>query len=167
MPATEAPAGPTATEPFVALWIISGTPTPTPGGAVASAPTTAVTAAPGGAVATSTRRPTNTPAGGAAASGPGNPGRGQQIFTGIAGCNACHDVQAGVQIVGPTLKGIASRAAQRQPGVAADVYLRESILNPNKYLVPGFAQGLMPQTFSNTLSAGQINDLIAYLMTLG
>lgn len=142
------------------------------GEAVAVAPTTAAVAttpAPA-AMATATLRPTNTAAAVASTSGGtggGDPRIGQRIFTSIGGCNACHDTSSGMTIVGPSLKGVASRAASRQPGVDAATYLRESILNPNKFVVQGFAQGLMPQTFSAVLSKQQVDDLIAYMLTLG
>jgi cytochrome c2 len=148
------------------------TPNSSGGAAVAAAPTTgaaATTPAPS-TMATATLRPTNTAAAVASAGGAGSvagdPAIGQRIFTQISGCNACHDVTAGTTIVGPSLKGIASRAANRQPGVDAATYLRDSILNPNKFVVQGFTAGLMPQTFGTVLSPQQLDDVIAYMMTL-
>jgi len=68
--------------------------------------------------------------------------------------------------VGPTLKGIAKAAGSRAAGQSAEVYLFTSIVNPNAYLVPGYAANIMPQTYAKTLSAQQIRDLISYLLTL-
>ena len=82
------------------------------------------------------------------------------------GCTACHDVANGIVIVGPSLKGVGSRAGSRKPGMAAPDYLRESILKPNAFVVPGFQPGIMLQNFGQILSPQQLNDLIAYLMTL-
>lgn len=48
----------------------------------------------------------------------------------------------------------------------AETYLREAILQPNKFVVPGFASGIMPQAFATTLNPQQINDVVAYLLTL-
>lgn len=176
---------------FVALWVLFGTPTPTPnrGGntgntgntgagastAVAAAPTTAPTTAPTKAPAAGgapTLPPTATRAGGAAAAptaaGPfkGDAARGKSLFMLSAGCNACHDTTVGVTIVGPSLKGVAARAATRKPGLTAIDYLRESIKQPNAYVVQGFAPGVMVQNYGVTLTAGQIDDLVAYLLTL-
>lgn len=112
---------------------------------------------------------TSTPAAVANASGNtsvGNADKGKTLFAGVGTCSSCHDVQQGMTIVGPTLKGIVGRAASRKPGMSAQEYLHESIVNPNAFVVQGFAQGIMPSTFKNTLNETQINDIIAYLMTL-
>jgi cytochrome c2 len=92
--------------------------------------------------------------------------RGQAIFNGIGTCPACHDVAKGAKLIGPSLKGVAGQAASRVPGLSAQAYLRESILEPDKFVVPGFKAGLMPQTFAATFNAEQLDGLIAYLMTL-
>jgi hypothetical protein len=54
---------------------------------------------------------------------------------------------------------------QRERGVSAQAYIRESIVTPDRYLVPGFQAGLMPQTYNERLTQGQTDDLVAYLMT--
>lgn len=142
-------------------------------------PVTAVTAAPPDSAALNPVAPTitakppsptvpGTAVSGAAVSGAGvgNVANGKVLFSGTGGCNACHDVTNGVTIVGPSLKGIASRAETRKPGMSAADYLYESIVKPNTYVVPGFTPGVMLQTFGQTLSQTQINDLVAYLLTL-
>ena len=96
----------------------------------------------------------------------GNAVSGKAIFNGSSGCNACHDVANGVTLVGPSLKGIAGRAAARKAGMTAIDYLHESIVSPNAYIVPGFTAGIMTQTFGQTLTKPQIDDLVAYLLTL-
>lgn len=80
-------------------------------------------------------------------------------------CGTCHALEPDVVIVGPSLAGIASRAASRVPGQSAEAYLRESILRPADYIVPGF-QDVMQKNFGSVLTSDQINDLIAYLLTL-
>ena len=183
-PTTAATDAPSSTPEYVAAWLLFGTPTPSGQSAdqptavaVASEPT--ATAATSSATVSATLPPTATTA--AVSSAPtkatsagsstgghtgGNPKAGQQVFTGLGGCSSCHDITSGQTIVGPTLKGISVRAETREPGVAAVDYIYESITAPNKFVVKGFAQGIMPQTFKQTLSAKQINDVIAYLMTL-
>ena len=105
--------------------------------------------------------------------------RGQSIFNGPGACSTCHSVAGGVILVGPSLAQVSVRAAERvadpaYTGKAKDAsgYLRESILDPNAFLVPGdrFATpthtSLMPPTYSAALSPAQVDDLVAYLKTL-
>ena len=95
-------------------------------------------------------------------------------------CTACHSLQAGVVLAGPSMAGIAERAAATvaAPGYAgqatdAEGYLRESILRPSAHLVPGanFATtpggiSLMPTDYGDRLDDVQIDHLVAYLSTL-
>jgi nitric oxide reductase subunit C len=105
--------------------------------------------------------------------------QGQTLFSSpTAGCFGCHSVAPGVNLVGPTLAGIASRAAStvKDPaykGGAKDAqgYIRESITNPHAYLVPGptYSAGgrsFMPDQYDKTLKPEQIDELVAYLSTL-
>ena len=94
------------------------------------------------------------------------------------GCFSCHSTQPGLQIVGPSLAGIGTRAAT----VLADTayhgtakspaeYIRESILHPSAYIVPGptFAaagQSVMPAVYQDMLKPEDIDHLVAYLVTL-
>lgn len=157
------------TPEFIAIYAIFGTPTPVgmvaaSGGGQSEPAQSNPTLPP-----TATRAPaTATPAAVAAANsggGAGDPRLGERIFAQLAGCNACHDVQSGIKIVGPSLVGIATRAGTRKPGLDAEAYIRESILAPNEFLVPEYPANLMPTTFANTLSEQQVNDIIAYLLT--
>lgn len=45
-------------------------------------------------------------------------------------------------------------------------YLHTSIVDPSAYLVPEFPDGLMPQVYKDVFTEDEINDLIAYLLTL-
>lgn len=105
--------------------------------------------------------------------------RGKALFNGSAGCASCHSITGGQVLVGPSLAGVATRAAERireadYHGKArtAAGYLRESILHPSAFVVPGptFAtpngQSLMLSTYSQTLKPTQVDDLVAYLETL-
>ncbi len=104
---------------------------------------------------------------------------GQALFGGSPpACFACHSVSPGVNLVGPSLAGIATRAASRVAaadyhGKATDAagYIRESILEPSAYLVSGATfssggQSLMPPSFGQTLRPEQVDAVVAYLMTL-
>lgn len=93
-------------------------------------------------------------------------------------CSGCHSTAEGVQLVGPSLAGIATRAAERMKDPAyrgqaktPEEYVRESILSPSLFVVPGatFSAGgrsFMPDNFDRALQANQIDQLVAYLMTL-
>lgn len=80
-------------------------------------------------------------------------------------CATCHALTPDTVIVGPSLAGVASRAASRVPGMDAETYLRTSILNPSAFVVPGFPDA-MQKNLGDKLSAEQINDIISFLMTL-
>jgi nitric oxide reductase subunit C len=94
------------------------------------------------------------------------------------GCSACHSVAPNVNIVGPSLAGIASTAATRIRGAdyhgqAKDAagYIRESILAPNAHVLSGptYSAGgrsLMPSDYEQTLKPEQVDQIVAYLLTL-
>ncbi|NPA26892.1 MAG: cytochrome c [Chloroflexi bacterium] len=95
--------------------------------------------------------------------------KGEELFNqnplgSNAGCVTCHSLEPGVQLVGPSLAGIATTAAERVPGMSAEEYIRQSILEPNAYVVEGFPEGLMPAY--TDLSPEQVDALVAFLMTL-
>jgi len=69
-------------------------------------------------------------------------------------------------LVGPSLAGVATRAQTRVPGLSAEAYLRQSILDPNAYVVEGFAEGQMLTNLGEILTPGQVDDLVAYLLAL-
>lgn len=83
-----------------------------------------------------------------------------------AACRICHSLQPGVDLVGPSFAGIASRAGERVPGLTAKEYLYQSITNPDAYVVEGFPAGQMVPNLAEILTKEQIDDLIAFLLTL-
>ena len=104
---------------------------------------------------------------------------GQALFRSVTpACNACHSVAPGVNLAGPTLAGLATRAAQivaspEYKGSAKDVtgYIRESISEPSKHLIPGamYSAGgtsFMPDTYAKALTPEQVDQLVDYLSTL-
>lgn len=92
----------------------------------------------------------------------GDANRGRDLFNTNA-CHACHSLNAGENKVGPALYGIWQRATTRKPGLSAQEYLRESIVEPNAFVVPNFNAGIMPATFGKQLSEQDIADLIAFM----
>ena len=122
-----------------------------------------------------------------------DPARGNTLFQevideGVPTCVSCHLVEpatdaelAGIQ--GPSMvvhgeePAIAVRAQTRVPGETPAEYLRNSILHPNDYLVPDSTipgKGLyaiagtsvMYQLYADVLTPDQVNDLVAYLLTI-
>jgi len=93
-------------------------------------------------------------------------------------CGACHSISPGVNLVGPSLAGIATMATTRLQapdyrGSAKDVaaYIRESIVDPNAHVLTGptYAAGgrsLMPSDYAQTLKPEQVDQIVAYLLTL-
>jgi mono/diheme cytochrome c family protein len=81
-------------------------------------------------------------------------------------CVTCHNPDNEERLVGPGLQNIGDRAATRVEGQDAVTYMRNSILHPNDYLVESYPEGLMPQVYGDIFTDEQINDLIAYLLTL-
>lgn len=92
--------------------------------------------------------------------------RGLALFQGKGRCASCHSLSPDTVIVGPSLSGVATRAATREPPLSAADYLEESILQPDKFKVPGFQNMQMDTTLAKTLSTDEISDLVAFLLTL-
>jgi mono/diheme cytochrome c family protein len=88
---------------------------------------------------------------------------GLQLFQ-SQGCAGCHTLKGGANGTGPTLGTIGTVAATRKPGTEAAAYIRESIVAPNAFVVQGFQTGVMPQTYNQTLTAEQIDQLVAFLL---
>lgn len=82
------------------------------------------------------------------------------------GCNTCHSLDEGVVLVGPSHAGMGTRAETAVSGQSAEDYLRESITNPNAHVTEGYAQGVMYQNYGADLTEQEINDLVAYLLSL-
>ncbi len=165
----------------VALIGCSAAPTPIPTSTPVPPTSTSVppTATPGRAPSTPTSAATPAPAG----SLKGDPVSGEKLFhTKKTDCTACHDET--VPLPGgeyaPNLGNIAIEAeaiikSQAYTGKAktAAEYFRESITDPNAYIVPGDEyrdpkDGLsaMRRDFAQRLTQQEIEDLVAYLLTL-
>lgn len=111
----------------------------------------------------------------------GNPEQGAQIFqtsydtaSGPWMCASCHSVDASqVRLVGPGLWGLAEHGTERIAETSDDTipeYIYTSIANPQDYIVPAddggpYPENLMPH-YADVLSEQEINDLVAYILTL-
>jgi hypothetical protein len=56
-------------------------------------------------------------------------------------------------------------AATRRAGMSAEGYIRQSILDPSAFEVPGY-EGFLTRSFDRPLSSADLDDLVAYLLTL-
>jgi mono/diheme cytochrome c family protein len=98
----------------------------------------------------------------AAPAAKGDAAAGKTIF-GAQGCAACHTFKpaGSTGTVGPDLDKLPeSAAAAKMP---LDAFIKQSIVDPNAYIAPGYAKGVMPPNFGTTLSAKQVDDLVAFL----
>jgi nitric oxide reductase subunit C len=110
----------------------------------------------------------------------GDPSRGPELFA-LYTCDSCHAVtlpfpggeyapnlgnistEAERIIASPEYTGTATNAAE---------YIRESILTPNVYIVPGEnyirpnGLSVMKQDFARIIPSQDLHDLVAYLLTL-
>ena len=100
----------------------------------------------------------------------GNAANGKQLFNtfqpaaGIS-CSTCHRVDSEERLVGPGLLNVGIRAETRVTGLGVVDYLRQSIVQPSAYVVAGYPD-IMPKNWGRVFSEQQLNDIIAYLLTL-
>jgi cytochrome c oxidase subunit II len=85
---------------------------------------------------------------------------GRDTFAGDGSCGACHTLaDAGsTGTTGPDLDRALSGQDEDQ--------IRTDIVDPNAEIAPGFSANIMPPNFEQTLSAQQLDGLVAYLATV-
>jgi len=83
-----------------------------------------------------------------------------------SGCFACHKLGERGGVIGPTWDGIGTTAATRVPGVSAEEYIRQSILDPGAFASPGFEDRakVMPRNFGETLTPDEITLIVQFLL---
>ena len=86
---------------------------------------------------------------------------GKQVFA-ANGCASCHTLKAAGATgkVGPDLDNLPAYA--KQAGKPLPDFVKESIVDPNAYVQPGFPKGVMPP-FSS-LPADQLDALVQFLI---
>jgi cytochrome c oxidase subunit II len=79
------------------------------------------------------------------------------------GCNGCHTFTAAgaTGTIGPSLDTL--KEASAKAGKPLDAFIRESILDPNAYIAPGFSPGVMPATFKSQIPAKDLGALVKFL----
>lgn len=108
----------------------------------------------------------------------GDPAAGERLFNqtyevemqggnmGEWACSTCHNINNNEQGTGPGMLNMADRAGERRPGIPAEVYVYNSIVNPNDYIVEGYSAGVMPIGWDDVLTEQEMYNLSAYLLTL-
>jgi mono/diheme cytochrome c family protein len=90
--------------------------------------------------------------------------RGRQLYQSL-GCANCHEPNLFGRRLGPPLDHIGTIAETRRPGLSAAEYLRQAILDPGAYVVPGY-QDSMPRDLGRDLPPTDLDALVAYLLSL-
>lgn len=93
----------------------------------------------------------------------GDPVEGMEISA-LQGCAGCHSMEEGEVLSGPSWYDIGNTAVGRVEGESPGLYLFNSIMTPNAYIVRRFDAGVMPEDFSEKLSSEEIGHLLALLL---
>jgi hypothetical protein len=101
----------------------------------------------------------------------GDAARGEVLYSGQGTpslpCRVCHFNRA----IAPPMHSISERVAQvrltatENETKTVTEYLVESILQPGRYVVPGYTDAMVAN-FGKSLSVQDVQDIVAYLMTL-
>ena len=97
---------------------------------------------------------------------------GETLLETKGGCLICHKITEQGNTRGPDLRGVGARAATRRPGMSAEDYLTESLVEPGAYVVEEFAAAggtsIMPRSDRPPadLSATELKALVAFLQSL-
>jgi mono/diheme cytochrome c family protein len=85
---------------------------------------------------------------------------GETVFL-TKGCTGCHS-RAGVSegFIGPDLTVLADRAGDRVEGLSAEEYVRQSVIDPPAYIVPGY-ESAMPVL---PIDTQEMDALVEYLL---
>lgn len=101
--------------------------------------------------------------GNASAVSGGGAAAGKAVFA-AQGCGACHTFKpAGATgKVGPGLDSLFKDA--QLAGLSVPDFIRQSIVDPNAYVSPGFPKNVMPGNFGSSVPKSQLDALVNYLI---
>jgi len=104
---------------------------------------------------------------------PNTAAAGKAVFTGVGACGSCHTLgAAGTSgTVGPNLdqrlkSDCALAVSKKIRGATLDQCIKTAIIKPYAFLPSGYAAGVMPNNFSQTLSPSQIKALVTFLSSV-
>ena len=86
----------------------------------------------------------------------GDAAAGKPIFA-QQGCNGCHTLAAA------NAKGTTGPDLDKALKGKTQEFIRESIVNPNAEIAPGYQPNIMPSNYGSQLSQQQLADLVAFL----
>ena len=86
---------------------------------------------------------------------------GRAVFL-TKGCTACHSLQGVSETaqIGPNLTGLSDRAGDRIPGLSAEEYVRQSVLEPQAFIVEEFTGIEMPTLPMTTEELGMLVEFV-------
>lgn len=86
---------------------------------------------------------------------------GRNVFL-TKGCTSCHSLAGASKTgqIGPDLTGLADRAGDRVEGLEAEDYIRQSVLDPEAFVVDGYSS-LMPTL---PLDTEELDALVKFLL---
>jgi cytochrome c551/c552 len=90
---------------------------------------------------------------------------GKTVFN-ANGCAACHTFAPAnaTGTVGPNLD-TAPTVDAKKDNMPLPAFVKQSIVDPNAYIAPGYPKGVMPTTFGSSLSSAQLNSLVAFIVS--
>jgi len=90
--------------------------------------------------------------------------RGKQVYR-EKNCASCHQIGTDGGATGPALTRVGTVAQTRKAGTSAEDYIREAVLQPGAYIVPGYPD-TMPRGLDRGMTQEDLDDLVRYLLTL-
>ena len=129
----------------------------------APATTAAATTAPATTATQTAKTATTTTAATTTAPVAANAAQGKPVFA-ANGCGSCHTFKpaGSTGTIGPDLDTTPAKDATKD-NMPLAAFIRESIVDPNAYISPGYQKGVMPETFGTSLSKTQLAQLVAFV----
>src|SRR5262249_31162713 len=116
---------------------------------------------------------TSTTSTGSASSPAASAAAGKAVFLGAAGCSGGHTLaRAGATgTIGPNLdqrlrSDCATAQSKKLRGATLEQCIKIAITDPYKYIPSGYQAGVMPNNFSQKLTATQIQSLVNFLSSV-